>query len=183
MKKYIFAILFIVLGTGAKAQDWTTTTTDQENDVLIVSHQFDSIIPTVMTAGNSTITVQPAEAPEDGLVHDMTLYLLNGTTVTYEAADLDSVRYLPGVGMKVYVHGAIGNKSVDYLYCQMTKIVYIIEESTPDPTNNNVNANWNITGMNVPQCSNTPNPTFTNQSTDDWSWRLEFPHINTSSSC
>ena len=155
MKKYIFAILFTVLGTGAKAQDWTTTTTDLENDVSIVYHELDSIVPTVMTAGNTIVTVQPAEAPEDGLVHYMTLYLLNGTTVAYEAADLDSVRYLPGVGMKVYVHGAIGNKSVDYLYSQMTKIEYIIAGSTP-PADNNVNANWNITGMNIPQCNYRP---------------------------
>lgn len=46
-------------------------------------------------------------------------------------------------------------------------------------TDNNVNANWNIPGMNIPKSK--ADPSFTNQSTDDYSWRLEFPHINTSS--
>lgn len=46
-------------------------------------------------------------------------------------------------------------------------------------TDNNVNANWNIAGMNIPKSK--ADPSFTNQSTDDYSWRLEFPHINTES--
>lgn len=45
--------------------------------------------------------------------------------------------------------------------------------------NNNVNANWNIAGAGIPQSKG--DPTFTNQSTDDYAWRLEYPHINTSS--
>ena len=43
--------------------------------------------------------------------------------------------------------------------------------------NNNVNANWNIAGLGIPMSKG--DPTFTNKSTDDYSWRLEFPHINT----
>ena len=46
-------------------------------------------------------------------------------------------------------------------------------------SNNNVNANWNISGVSVPQSK--ADPTFTNQSTDDYAWRLEYPHINTAS--
>ena len=46
-------------------------------------------------------------------------------------------------------------------------------------TDNNVNANWNIAGMSIPQSK--ADPTFTNQSTDDYAWRLEYPHINTAS--
>lgn len=45
--------------------------------------------------------------------------------------------------------------------------------------NNNVNANWNIAGSGIPQSKG--DPTFTNQSTDDYAWRLEYPHINTAS--
>lgn len=45
--------------------------------------------------------------------------------------------------------------------------------------NNNVNANWNIAGAGIPQSK--ADPTFTNQSTDDYAWRLEYPHINTAS--
>ncbi|MBR5087411.1 MAG: DNA/RNA non-specific endonuclease [Muribaculaceae bacterium] len=45
--------------------------------------------------------------------------------------------------------------------------------------NNNVNANWNIAGSGIPQSK--ADPTFTNQSTDEYAWRLEYPHINTTS--
>ena len=45
--------------------------------------------------------------------------------------------------------------------------------------NNNVNANWNIAGVGIPQSK--ADPTFTNKSTDDYAWRLEYPHINTAS--
>ncbi len=185
MKQYILVAILTMFGTSGFAQDVDTEIWDDVLDIavsdsVIVPEQATLDIP-VMTSNITIETKEPAEAPSDGGVHTMTLYLLNGTTVSYDAENLESVTYLPGVGMKVYVTGS--STSVDYLYSQMSKIVYTIEESTPDPTNNNVNANWNITGMNVPQCSNTTNPTFTNQSTDDWSWRLEFPHINTSSSC
>jgi len=45
--------------------------------------------------------------------------------------------------------------------------------------NNNVNANWNIAGSGIPTSKG--DPSFTNQSTDDYAWRLEYPHINTAS--
>ena len=45
--------------------------------------------------------------------------------------------------------------------------------------NNNVNANWNIEGSGIPQSK--ADPTFTNKSTDEYAWRLEYPHINTAS--
>ena len=45
--------------------------------------------------------------------------------------------------------------------------------------NNNVNANWNIAGSGIPQSK--ADPTFTNESTDEYAWRLEYPHINTAS--
>ncbi len=51
---------------------------------------------------------------------------------------------------------------------------YIIGSSA-----NNVNANWNIAGSGIPQSK--ADPTFTNKSTDEYAWRLEYPHINTAS--
>lgn len=45
--------------------------------------------------------------------------------------------------------------------------------------NNNVNANWNIAGSGIPMSK--ADPTFTNKSTDEYAWRLEYPHINTAS--
>ncbi len=44
---------------------------------------------------------------------------------------------------------------------------------------NNVNANWNIAGSGIPTSKG--DPSFTNRSTDDYAWRLEYPHINTAS--
>ena len=46
-------------------------------------------------------------------------------------------------------------------------------------TDNNLNANWHETAFNIPESK--ADPTFTNQSTDDYAWRLEYPHINTAS--
>ena len=51
---------------------------------------------------------------------------------------------------------------------------YIIGSSA-----NNVNANWNIAGSGIPLSK--ADPTFTNESTDEYAWRLEYPHINTAS--
>ena len=51
--------------------------------------------------------------------------------------------------------------------------------SSSGTTDNNVNANWNISGKSIPQSK--ADPSFTNESTDDYSWRLEYPHINTAS--
>ncbi len=46
-------------------------------------------------------------------------------------------------------------------------------------SNDNVNANWNIAGTSIP--TSKADPSFTNRSTDDYAWRLEYPHINTAS--
>ena len=190
MEKYILTTLLMMFGICGYAQDVDTEIWDDAldfavSDSVIIPEQTTLDIPALKLRGGTTETKQPADAPSDGGVHTMTLYLLDGTQVTYDKDDLDDVTYLPGVGLKVYVTGS--SKSVDYLYCQMTKIVYTISSNTPDPTNNNTNANWNITGMNIPQSGVDPtfsgtNTTF-NQSSDNWAWRLEYPHINTSSSC
>ncbi len=158
MNKYIFALICSTMGfTGLWAQ--TSSETQQP-----------AAEPSSYTSDEYT----------DPL--DMHIYLDNGNIVDYEATNLDSVRYLVGVGLKIYLKNA--TTSVDYLFCQMTKIVYGVESggTTPTPTDNNVNANWNIAGTNIPQSKEDPTST-TNQSTDQYAWRLEYPHINTSSTC
>jgi endonuclease G len=75
--------------------------------------------------------VQPANAPEDGAVHGMTLYFLDGSQKTFAKEDLQAVTYLPNIGMKVYQKGS--DTSVDFLYSQMSKIDYAYT---------NANANW-----------------------------------------
>ncbi len=80
---------------------------------------------------NAQTIVEPANGPEDGAIHGMTIYLKDGTTKTYTAAELQDITYLPGIGMKVYLKGS--ETSVDYLYSQMTKVDYAYT---------NANANW-----------------------------------------
>lgn len=63
----------------------------------------------------------------------------------------------------------------DGVSSQVATATYVISAGG----NNNVNANWNIAGLGIPQSK--ADPTFTNQSTDAYAWRLEYPHINTSS--
>ena len=81
----------------------------------------------------------------------MTIYLKDGTTKTYTAAELQDITYLPGIGMKVYLKGS--ETSVDYLYSQMDKVDYAYT---------NANANWKT-------FSKTDYP---------YANRLEYPHLN-----
>ncbi len=176
MKRYIFAIIMTLLAIGTKAQDITNGTDKQEQQSGVQTE-----LATVTLTASSSETKQPADLPSDApVVHDMTIYLLNGNILEYLSAELDSVTYLPGVGLKIYPTELSGN-SVDYLWSQMTKITYGEADSSGggDETNNNVNANWNITTKNIPESGG--DPSFTNQSTDQYAWRLEYPHINTSS--
>ncbi len=66
--------------------------------------------------------VQPANGPEDGLPHGMTIYLLNGQQQTFTADQVIGVTYLPNIGMKVYLKDS--DTSVDFLYSQIEKINY-----------------------------------------------------------
>jgi len=100
---------------------------------------------------NAQTIVEPANGPEDGAIHGMTIYLKDGTTKTYTAAELQDITYLPGIGMKVYLKGS--ETSVDYLYSQMDKVDYAYT---------NANANWKT-------FSKTDYP---------YANRLEYPHLN-----
>ena len=129
-------------------------------------------------APNMSLRAQVTDGEPDATktVESITFVQLNGTTVTYASGTFDNVTVLPGVGLKIYATGS--TTSVDYLFCQMSSITYTYNGGV-SPVDNNVNANWNIAGMNIPQSGG--DPTFTNQSTDNYAWRLEYPHINTSS--
>ena len=129
-------------------------------------------------APNMSLRAQVTDGEPDATktVESITFVQLNGTTITYASGTFDNVTVLPGVGLKIYTTGS--TTSVDYLFCQMSSITYTYNGGV-SPVDNNVNANWNIAGMNIPQSGG--DPTFTNQSTDNYAWRLEYPHINTSS--
>ena len=100
---------------------------------------------------NAQTIVQPANGPEDGAIHGMTIYLKDGTTQSYTADELQDITYLPGIGMKVYLKNA--STSVDYLYTQMIKVDYAYT---------NANANWKtVSKVDYPYAN-----------------RLEYPKLN-----
>ena len=116
-----------------------------------------SITSLFASAQVPTITKQPADAPDDGKKHAMTIYYSENDKVIYDdIKQIEHVTYLPGVGLKVYIAGE--SESHDYLYSQLLKIEY-----TPD---DNANANWKKEGIgnmweNYPEA-----------------WRLEYPQLN-----
>ena len=123
------------------------------DDVLQMLLLFIMMTATLSVHAQNAATVEPADAPEDGKKHAMTIYFSNETQVSYSLEDLEHVTYLPGIGMKVYLKNA--TTSVDYLFSQMTKIVYEMDV-------NNANANAKAFSMtHFPEA-----------------YRLEYPHLN-----
>ena len=117
---------------------------------------------TSLFASADIVTKNPADAPDDGKKHAMILYLQGGGTVDYnDVSAIGHVTYLPGVGMKIHLKNQ--PYSIDYLYSQLTKIDYIIENS------NNTNANWSD-GVKGPDM-------WTTESFKE-AWRLEYPQLN-----
>ena len=54
---------------------------------------------------NAQTIVSPANGPEDGLPHGMTITFKDGTQQTYTTDEVVNVTYLPDLGMKVYLKG------------------------------------------------------------------------------
>lgn len=128
----------------------------------------------------ATMSVVRAQAQEQRVVTNVsqvTIELKNNTTVTI-SENIDSVVYIgTNLGFKVYVNG---EDTQDFLFSQVLNVEITTGGGPgPDPGDNNKNANWNISGLNIPESKG--DPTFTNMSTNDYAWRLEYPHINTAS--
>ena len=100
---------------------------------------------------NAQTIVEPANGPEDGLPHGMTITFKDGTQQTYTADEVVNVTYLSDLGMKVYLKGS--ETSVDFLYSQITSINYAYT---------NANGNWKT-------FSKTDYP---------YANRLEYPHLS-----
>lgn len=144
-----------------------TPTPDDEEIIDAASHEFDFdfddfkqilllmvfTLTSLFASAQVQVTVDPAGPAPDGKKHAMTLYLKNGGMVLYtDKSNIDQVTYLPEVGMKVYIKNQA--ESVDYLFSQLEKIVYTMD--------NNANANWEQFGWtDYPEA-----------------WRLEYPHLN-----
>ena len=124
----------------------------KQNYMSPVARMLETIVFTFLcVCGYAQTIVEPANAPEDGAIHGMTIYLKDGTQTTYTADQLKDITYLPGIGMKVYLKN--NETSVDFLYTQMIKVDYAYT---------NANANWKA-------FSKTDYP---------YANRLEYPHLN-----
>jgi len=126
-------------------------------------------------AGSMNLRAQSVTEPDaTRTLTGISINLLNSTSVSYNA-NIDSVRNLPGIGLKIYLSTTADNKSIDYLYSQMAAITYTYSGSVT-PVGNNVNANWNITGYNIPETEPSISASI---SSYKYASRLEYPHINT----
>lgn len=125
-------------------------------------------------------TQSPAAPPSDFEQHAMKLYLADGTTITFAEEDITSVTYLIGVGMKI----TTTTTTADYLFSEMTSVDYYLTSGsggegageTQPVTGDNINANWNITGYNIPETEPSISASI---SSYKYASRLEYPHINT----
>lgn len=119
---------------------------------------------TVYAQSTHTVTVSPAGAPEDGGIHAMTIYFVNGDVQSYTQEEIERVTYIGNEGMKIYLAGK--PICIDYLFSQMTKIEYEMEGGTPSD-DNNVNANWSEFDLSSTVSGNL-----------SYAYRLEYPHLN-----
>ncbi len=124
----------------------------KQNYMSPVARMLETIVFTFFcVCGYAQTVVEPANAPEDGAIHGMTIHLKDGTTKAYTVDQLKDITYLPGIGMKVYLKDS--DTSVDFLYSQMTKVDYAYT---------NANANSRTFSLTDYPYAN----------------RLEYPHLN-----
>ena len=108
-------------------------------------------------------SVEPAGAPDDFNFKSMTIYFVNGMTLTLTIDQIESITYIQDIGMKIHLAGT--GVCLDFLYSQMIKIEYVYEEEVPE--DNNVNANWKEFDLSSSVSGNLR-----------YAYRLEYPHLN-----
>lgn len=119
--------------------------------------------PRLETAREVVRTVEPAGPPADHSFKSMTIYFVNGTTLTLGIDQIESITYVPEIGMKIHLEGT--GMCLDFLYSQITKIDYVYDEEIP--SDNNVNANWKAFNLSSTESGNLR-----------YAYRLEYPHLN-----
>lgn len=142
-----------------------------------------SQIESLTTSGSSTVTVDaPVISPAGGMI-------TTPTQVTITCATSGAVIYYtidgstPSASSTLYngpftVSATTTIKAIaikDGVNSEITTAIF----NYNDGSDNNVNANWHETSHNIPQWYQTPT---TSSATYNQAWRLEYPHINPSSS-
>ena len=107
---------------------------------LLITMMMAVVGMTMSAQTTSYVTVEPAGVPEDGEVHAMTIHFVDGTVVSYSLEEIDTVTYLPEVGLKIRLKA--NGECRDYLFSQMSRIIYEIEEKEVVIDDGNKNANW-----------------------------------------
>ena len=108
-------------------------------------------------------TVEPAGPPADPTFKSLTIYFVNGTTVTLTIDQIESITYIPDIGMKIHLSGT--GLCLDFLYSQIVKIEYVYEEEIQE--DDNANANWKEFDLSSTVSGNLR-----------YAYRLEYPHLN-----
>ena len=132
---------------------------------LLITMMMAVVGMTMSAQTTSYVTVEPAGVPEDGEVHAMTIHFVDGTVVSYSLEEIDTVTYLPEVGLKIRLKA--NGECRDYLFSQMSRIIYEIEEKEVVIDDGNKNANWTEYEMTKGASGNL-----------SYAYRLEYPHLN-----
>ena len=169
----VVAVINIMAGTqsnynGDVNEDGKTDISDVVSIINIMA-MGDGSAETVGVSPRMGITqeiirsVEPAGAPDDFNFKSMTIYFVNGTTLTLTIDQIESITYIQDIGMKIHLAGT--GVCLDFLYSQIVKIEYVYEVEIPE--DNNVNANWKEFDLSSSESGNLR-----------YAYRIEYPHLN-----
>ena len=163
-------------GIGVKIYTGGSTVSDDylysQMDNFVITTPVVTVAPPVITPNGGTIT-GPTTVTITAETGATIYYTTDGTYPTSSATALTATTSVTLTVTQTTTIRAIAMKHNYFSSETMAKFTW------QQAADNNVNANWNIAGSNIPKGK--ADPTFTNQSTDDYAWRLEYPHINTAS--
>ena len=121
---------------------------------------------------SGTVFTTPTVVTITGPAGSRVYFTTNGTTpstTNYEDNAYGSVEVTVGFSMTVKAIAVVNGES-----SKVVTATYTLEEVI----DNNANANWKETSYNIPQSGATPS---NSSATYNQAWRIEYPHINTSS--
>ena len=169
----VVAVINIMAGTpsnynGDVNEDGKTDISDVVSIINIMAMgdgaaETEGVSPRMEIIKEIIRSVEPAGAPDDFNFKSMTIYFVNGMTLTLTIDQIESITYIQDIGMKIHLAGT--GVCLDFLYSQMIKIEYVYEQEVPE--DNNVNANWKEFDLSSSVSGNLR-----------YAYRLEYPHLN-----